>query len=91
MKLAEEATMRYTSLFNNSVITKISRYGEGAPSPAGTAISVSFQLDGQDSDPIAGHFQRTNPRHERFNKPILSVTTKQPGESGPTFVKTKST
>lgn len=45
---AEEAATFYTSLFNNSKIGKVTRYGEGAPAPKGTAMSVEFQLDGQD-------------------------------------------
>lgn len=45
---AEEAATFYTSLFNNSKIGKVTRYGEGAPAPKGTAMSVEFQLDGQE-------------------------------------------
>lgn len=45
---AEEAANLYVSLFKNSKVNGVSRYGEGAPIPAGTAISVSFQLDGQE-------------------------------------------
>lgn len=45
---AEEAAEFYTSLFPNSTITQVQRYGEGAPMPAGTAMVVSFTLDGQE-------------------------------------------
>jgi predicted 3-demethylubiquinone-9 3-methyltransferase (glyoxalase superfamily) len=45
---AEEAANLYTSLFPNSKITNVSRYGEGGPGPAGTAMVVNFQLFGQD-------------------------------------------
>ena len=45
---AEEAVKLYTSLFNNSRILEISRYGEGAPLPAGTVMTVAFQLEGQE-------------------------------------------
>jgi predicted 3-demethylubiquinone-9 3-methyltransferase (glyoxalase superfamily) len=45
---AEEAVNLYTSLFKNSRILEISRYGEGAPLPAGTVMSVTFQLEGQE-------------------------------------------
>ena len=45
---AEEAVNFYTSLFKNSKIVSVSRYGEGAPKPAGTAMTVNFQLEGQD-------------------------------------------
>lgn len=55
---AEEAAALYTSIFNNSKITSISRYGEGAPVPAGTVITVSFVLDGQPFSALNGgpHF-----------------------------------
>lgn len=45
---AEEAANFYVSLFPNSKIERISRYGEAGPLPAGTAMVVEFQLDGQD-------------------------------------------
>jgi predicted 3-demethylubiquinone-9 3-methyltransferase (glyoxalase superfamily) len=43
---AEEAAKLYTSVFKNSRITGTSRYGEGAPVPSGTVMTVSFELDG---------------------------------------------
>jgi predicted 3-demethylubiquinone-9 3-methyltransferase (glyoxalase superfamily) len=45
---AEEAAKFYTSIFQNSQIVHTSRYGESAPAPAvpGSAMSVSFILDG---------------------------------------------
>lgn len=43
---AEEAANFYVSLFENSRIIDISRYGEGAPFPAGTALTVLFEIDG---------------------------------------------
>ncbi|MET0989882.1 MAG: VOC family protein [Glaciihabitans sp.] len=45
---AEEAATFYVSLFENSSITEVSRWGEGAPAPAGSAMSVLFTLDGVD-------------------------------------------
>jgi predicted 3-demethylubiquinone-9 3-methyltransferase (glyoxalase superfamily) len=45
---AEEAANYYVSLFPNSKIDRVSRYGEAGPLPAGTAMVVEFQLDGQD-------------------------------------------
>ncbi len=45
---AEEAANFYTSLFKNSKISGISRYGEGAPKPAGSVMTISFELDGQE-------------------------------------------
>ena len=43
----EEAASFYVSLFKNSRITDVSRYGEAGPRPAGTVMVVSFELDGQ--------------------------------------------
>jgi predicted 3-demethylubiquinone-9 3-methyltransferase (glyoxalase superfamily) len=45
---AEEAALFYTSIFKNSKITGISRYSEGAPRPAGMAMTASFELNGQE-------------------------------------------
>ena len=43
----EEAATFYVSLFKNSRITDVSRYGEAGPRRAGTVMVVSFELDGQ--------------------------------------------
>lgn len=45
---AEEAARFYTSIFKGSKLGTISRYPEGSPAPAGTVMTVSFQLDGQE-------------------------------------------
>jgi predicted 3-demethylubiquinone-9 3-methyltransferase (glyoxalase superfamily) len=42
----EEAANFYTSLFPNSTILNVSRYGEGGPRAVGTVMTVSFELDG---------------------------------------------
>jgi predicted 3-demethylubiquinone-9 3-methyltransferase (glyoxalase superfamily) len=44
---AEEAANFYVSIFKNSKITNIARYGDGAPAPKGTVMTVTFQLEGQ--------------------------------------------
>ncbi|GAA3585049.1 VOC family protein [Nonomuraea rosea] len=44
---AEEAATFYTSLFGNSRIHHVQRYGDGGPGPAGTAMMVTFELAGQ--------------------------------------------
>ncbi|WP_163163776.1 VOC family protein [Arthrobacter sp. Alg241-R88] len=44
---AEEAAEFYTSVFDDSKILNISRFGEGAPAPAGQAIAVEFELEGR--------------------------------------------
>jgi len=43
----EEAAEHYTSIFPNSRITQVARYGEAGPRPAGTVMTMSFELDGQ--------------------------------------------
>ena len=46
-KEAEEAANFYVSVFNNSKIVSVGRYGEAGPGPKGTAMSVTFELAGQ--------------------------------------------
>ena len=43
----EEAAKLYTSVFPNSKILNISRYGEAGPRDAGTVMTVDFELEGQ--------------------------------------------
>ena len=43
---AEEAARFYVSLFKNSSIGQVSRYGDGGPGPKGQAMVVGFELDG---------------------------------------------
>jgi len=45
---AEEAMNFYTSIFKNSKIGRITRYGDAGPGPKGTVMSATFQLDGQE-------------------------------------------
>ena len=44
---AEEAAKFYTSIFKESKIGSISRYPEGSPGPAGTVMTVAFEIEGQ--------------------------------------------
>ena len=44
---AEEAANFYVSIFNNSKIERVVRYGDAGPGPKGTVMIVSFQLGGQ--------------------------------------------
>ena len=45
---AEEAAEFYVSIFSDSKILSVSRYGEGGPGPEGSAMTVAFQLAGQE-------------------------------------------
>jgi predicted 3-demethylubiquinone-9 3-methyltransferase (glyoxalase superfamily) len=43
----EEAANFYTSVFPNSKIVDIARYGSAGPRPEGTVMTVAFELEGQ--------------------------------------------
>jgi predicted 3-demethylubiquinone-9 3-methyltransferase (glyoxalase superfamily) len=43
----EEAADLYTSVFPNSKIVDVARYGSAGPRPEGTVMTVTFELDGQ--------------------------------------------
>ena len=51
---AEEAADFYTSVFKNSRILDIARYGDAGPRPAGTVMTVTFELDGQEIRALNG-------------------------------------
>lgn len=55
---AEEAANHYVNVFKNSKVNHVARYGENMPMPAGTAMTVSFELDGQKFTALNGgpHF-----------------------------------
>ncbi|HTN74742.1 MAG TPA: VOC family protein [Pirellulaceae bacterium] len=56
---AEEASEFYTAIFPNSKILHISHYAEGGPAPAGSVMTVAFELDGQAFTALNGgpHFK----------------------------------
>src|SRR2546423_15353132 len=68
---AEEAAEFYCSIFPNSKITGVSHYSDAGPLPAGTAMTVSFVLDGQELTALNGgpHLKRT----EGFSPSISSA------------------
>jgi predicted 3-demethylubiquinone-9 3-methyltransferase (glyoxalase superfamily) len=51
---AEEAVKFYTSIFKNSKIGSVSRYGDEGPGPKGKAIVAEFQLEGQEFRALNG-------------------------------------
>lgn len=58
---AEEAANFYVSIFRNSKIGRISRYGEAGPGPKGSVMVVTFQLEGQEFMALNGgpHYKFT--------------------------------
>jgi predicted 3-demethylubiquinone-9 3-methyltransferase (glyoxalase superfamily) len=62
---AEEAVNFYTSIFKNSKIKSVTRYGEAGGEvsgrPKGTVMTIAFQLDGQEFAALNGgpHFKFT--------------------------------
>jgi predicted 3-demethylubiquinone-9 3-methyltransferase (glyoxalase superfamily) len=44
---AEEAIKFYTSIFKNSKVGKVTRYGDVGPGPKGTVMTAEFELNGQ--------------------------------------------
>jgi len=44
---AEEAANFYVSIFKNSKMGTVRRYGEAGPGPKGSVMTVTFELDGQ--------------------------------------------
>src|ERR1700737_4473684 len=55
---AEEAVNFYTSIFKNSKIGSVARYGEEGPGQKGRVMTMTFQLDGQEFMALNGgpHF-----------------------------------
>jgi predicted 3-demethylubiquinone-9 3-methyltransferase (glyoxalase superfamily) len=45
---AEAAARFYVSIFPNSKVGTISRYGDAGPGPKGSVMTVAFELDGQE-------------------------------------------
>jgi len=53
-KNAEEAAKFYTSIFKNSKIHNISRYGEEGPGSKGSVMVVNFEIEGQSFNALNG-------------------------------------
>jgi predicted 3-demethylubiquinone-9 3-methyltransferase (glyoxalase superfamily) len=56
---AEEAANFYVSIFKNSKIETVTRYGEAGPGPKGSAMIVAFQIEGQKFTALNGGPQYT--------------------------------
>ena len=51
---AEEAMNFYLSIFKNSKVLRVARYGDAGPGPKGTVMVASFQLEGQEFQALNG-------------------------------------
>ena len=51
---AEEAANYYTSIFKESEVVGVTRYGEAGPRPAGMVMTVTFRLQGQEFTGLNG-------------------------------------
>ena len=56
---AEEAMNFYVSIFKNSKVGTVTRYGDAGPGPKGSVMSATFQLEGQDFYALNGGPQFT--------------------------------
>ena len=58
---AEEAMNFYVSIFKNSKILNVARYGDAGPGPKGSVMTGTFQLEGQQFMALNGgpHFKVT--------------------------------
>ena len=58
---AEEAIKFYLTIFKNSKVGEITRYGDAGPGPKGSMMSASFELNGQEFIALNGgpHFTFT--------------------------------
>ena len=66
-KEAEEAAKFYTSVFKDSSINGTTYYGDGAPVPKGTVLTIGLTLNGQ-------HFTALNGGpHFKFNEAVSFV------------------
>jgi predicted 3-demethylubiquinone-9 3-methyltransferase (glyoxalase superfamily) len=56
---AEEAMNFYVSIFKNSKVLSVTRYGDAGPGPKGSVMSATFQLEGQEFYALNGGPQFT--------------------------------
>jgi len=65
---AEEAAEFYTSVFGNSRVLSVNRYGDAGPGPSGSVMIVRFELDGREFVALNG-----GPQHFNFNESVSFV------------------
>ena len=72
---AEDAAKLYVALFPDSAIVAVSRWGAGAPFPAGTALMVEFKLAGQRYQALNG-----GPQYQLSEAMSLSISCSDAAE-----------
>ena len=65
---AEDAATLYTTVFPNSKVTSVQRYGPAGPGPEGSVMVVQFELDGQQYTALNG-----GPANYNFNESVSFV------------------
>lgn len=65
---AEEAVDFYLSVFPSSRVIQVVRHGESGPGPAGSVMTIHFELDGQEFVALNG-----GPAHYGFDESISFV------------------
>lgn len=71
---AEEAMNFYLSIFKDSKVLNISRYGDAGPGPKGGVMTASFELNGQ---VLAGYFICRTLRNPSGTGPLLGKTIRR--------------
>ena len=69
---AEEAAQFYIGIFPNSRISSVTRYGDTGPGPKGMALTVGFQLDGEEFVALNG--QRPIPHTAAISFVVICTT-----------------
>jgi predicted 3-demethylubiquinone-9 3-methyltransferase (glyoxalase superfamily) len=62
---AEEAVEFYVSIFPDSRVLEVTRYGEAGPGPTGSVMTIRFELDGNEFVALNG-----GPDHYGFDESI---------------------
>ena len=70
---AEEAVSFYVSTFKNSRIIDTSRYGDAGPGPAGSVMTIDFELDRQPFMAINAPSQSSDPSAEDFSQGKIAL------------------
>jgi predicted 3-demethylubiquinone-9 3-methyltransferase (glyoxalase superfamily) len=55
---AEAAVEHYTSIFRNSEVLAVARYGDVGPGPKGSVMTIAFRLEGNEYRALNGGWTR---------------------------------